>query len=56
MCPCGMTIERRTHIVGWCELYKEERDALEEELRKSDVCDMEELGSLQRVARKRSQC
>ena len=30
MCPCGTTIESRTHIVGECEIYKEERDALEE--------------------------
>ena len=30
MCPCGTTIESRTHIVGECELYREERDALEE--------------------------
>ena len=36
MCPCGTTIERRTHIIGKCELYKEERDALQEKTRKSD--------------------
>ena len=29
-CPCGITIESRTHMVGECETYKEERDALEE--------------------------
>ena len=29
VCPCGTTIER-THAVGECEIYKEERDALEE--------------------------
>ena len=34
MCPCGITIESRTHIVGGCEIYKEERDALEEGMRK----------------------
>ena len=28
MCPCGTTIDSRTHIVGECEIYKEERDAL----------------------------
>ena len=28
-------------------MYKEERDALEEEMSKLDVCDMEEFGSLQ---------
>ena len=46
MCPCGTTIESRTHIVGECEIYKEERDALEE-MRKLDVCDMEEFGRLE---------
>ena len=46
MCPCGTTIESRTHIVGECELYKEERDALEE-MRKLNVCDMDEFGRLQ---------
>ena len=40
MCLCGTTIESRTHIVGECEIYKEERDALEKERRKLDVCDM----------------
>ena len=44
MCPCG-TIESRTHIVGECEIYKEERDALE--MRKLDECDMEEFGRLE---------
>ena len=34
MCPCGTTIESRTHIVGECEIYKEKRDALEKEMRK----------------------
>ena len=43
MCPCGTTIESRTHIVGGCEIFEEERDALEEEMRKlDDVCGMEE--------------
>ena len=40
-------MERRTHTVGECEIYKEERDALEEEMRKLDVCDMEEFGTLE---------
>ena len=39
-CPCGATTESRTHTVGECELYKEERDALEEEMRKLDACDI----------------
>ena len=37
MCSCGTTIESRTHIVGECEIYKEERDALrgrDEEIRR----------------------
>ena len=46
-CPCGATIESRTRIVGECEIYKEERDVLEEEVRKLDVCDMEEFGRLE---------
>ena len=48
MCPCGTTVESRTHIVfGECEIYKEERDALEEEMMKLDVCDMEESDRLE---------
>ena len=46
MCPCDTTIESRTHIVGYCEIHKMERDALEE-VRKLDVCDMEEFGRLE---------
>ena len=45
MCPCG-TIESRTHIVGECEIYKEERDAVEE-MRKLDECDMDEFDRLE---------
>ena len=37
MCSCGTTVKRRTHIVGEYEIYKEERDALEE-MRELDVC------------------
>ena len=32
-CPCGKARESRTHIVAECELYKEERDTLEKEMR-----------------------
>ena len=32
-CPCGKAIESRTHIVAECELYQEERDVLEGEMR-----------------------
>ena len=48
MCPCGTTIESNTHTVGECEIYKEEWDALDEEMRKLDVCDMEEFSRLER--------
>ena len=54
MCPCGKAIESRTPIVGECEVYKEERDVLEEEMmREMDECDMEEFGT-QIAPRKRS--
>ena len=46
MCSCGTAIESRT-IRGEYELDKEERDALEEEKRKIDVCDMEDFGRLE---------
>ena len=46
MCPCGKAIESKTHIVGECEMHEEERDVLEEEMRKIDECDMEEFGTL----------
>ena len=45
MSPCGTTIESRIHIEGKCD--KEERDALEEEMRKLVGCDMEEFGRLE---------
>ena len=47
VCPCGTTIESRIHVVGECEIYKEERDVLEEEMRKLDECDMEEFARLE---------
>ena len=43
MCPCGTTIESGTQLVGEYKIFKEERGALKE-MRKSDVCDMEECG------------
>ena len=46
MCPCGTTKESRTHIIGQCELYKEERDVLAEEMRKLDGRDMGEFRRL----------
>ena len=45
-CPCGKATESRTHIVGECEVYKEERDVLEEDTREIDECDMEEFDTL----------
>ena len=48
MCPCGQTVESRTHVVGECEMYKEGRDVLEEEMKEVDECDMEEFGTLLR--------
>ena len=44
--PCGTT-ESRTHIVGECEIYREGRNALEDGMRKLDVCDMKEFGRLE---------
>ena len=46
-CPFRTTIESRTDIVGGCEIYKEDRDALEKEMRKLNVYDMEEFGRLE---------
>ena len=45
MCPCGTTTESRAHIGGECEIYTEKRDALE--MRRLDVCGMEEFGRLE---------
>ena len=46
MCPCGKAIESRTHLVGECEIYKEEQDVLEEEMREIHECDLEEFDAL----------
>ena len=43
MCPCGRAVESRTHLVGECEIYEEERDV--PEMRKIDERDMEKLGT-----------
>ena len=45
--PAYSTKVCRTHIVGECEIYKEERDALEEEMGELDVCNIEEFGRLE---------
>ena len=42
----GEAIESRSHIVGGCEMDKEERDAFEGEMRKKEGCDMEKFCTL----------
>ena len=44
--PCGNADESRTHTVGECERYTEERNVSEEELRQIDGCNMESFGTL----------
>ena len=44
MCPCGETVKSRTHIVGECEIYKEERDVLE--MRKTGEYSIENFDTL----------
>ena len=48
MCPYGKAIESRTHMVGQYEMYKEERNVIQEDMRKIDEGDMEEFGALDR--------
>ena len=38
--------DTRTHIAGECELYKEQRNVLEEERSKIDGCDLERFGTI----------
>ena len=45
MCPCGKAVESRAHTVGGCDIYKEERNVLEE-TSKIDECGMETFGTL----------
>ena len=45
-CPCGKAIEIRTHIVAECELYQEERDVLEGEMRDLDRSGMKPFDAL----------
>ena len=44
-CPCGNADERRAHILGECELFKEERN-VQEEMKKIGECNMEKFGTL----------
>ena len=45
MCPCGKAIKSRTHTVGKCEMYKEERYVLEEMMEIYE-CDTEDFDTL----------
>ena len=45
MCPRGKAVESRPHTVGECEMYLEERDALEE-MRKIDERGTEKFSTL----------
>ena len=44
MCPYGKAAERTNHIVGECEIHKEERHVLE--MKKIEECGMEKFGTL----------
>ena len=44
-CPCDIADESRAHIVGECELYKGERNMLEEDMTKIDGYDMDKFGA-----------
>ena len=43
VCSCGKVLQSLTQMVGECEMYKEEWDALQEETREMKKFDMEEL-------------
>ena len=47
MRSCGKTIGEETHLVGGCEIYKEERDALEMGMREKYVCELGAFGRLE---------
>ena len=46
-CPCGNAGECRTHIVGECELYEEERNVLEEDMSNINECDTDKFGAIE---------
>ena len=48
VCPCGEAMESITCIVVECEMRKEERAVLEEQMKGTDECDMDEFGTLNR--------
>ena len=45
-CPCGKATESRTHTVAECELYQEERDVLEGEMRDLNKSGMKSFDAL----------
>ena len=45
-CQCGNGDESRTHIVGECERYKDDRDVLREEVRKIENMCHDKFGIL----------
>ena len=47
LCPCSTPRESRTHILGECEIFKEEQNVLAGVIRKFDECDMEKLCRLE---------
>ena len=47
-CPCGKAMESRTHIVAECELYNEERDVREGEMRDMNEDGMKSFEALDR--------
>lgn len=51
MCPCGTAMKSRTHVVEYCEMFKEERGELREEICKIDECVMDNLGSPLQIVR-----
>ena len=48
MSPRGKAREGRTYVVRECELYKEEWDVLEREMRKANECDVDKFSTPQR--------
>ena len=46
MYPCGKAIANRTHVVGEGAMYMEERNMLEEVVRKVEECTVEKFVTL----------
>ena len=45
ICACGKAKESRTHVVGECKIFNQERDVLER-MRRIDEYDMEKFSTL----------